>query len=227
MPHLIFVVDDDADLVEIITDFLKDEGYRVESETNPLRALSRLSDRPADLVLLDVRMKEASGLDVCKKLKTDARTSAILVVLMSVKTGVSDVVLGLEMGAEDYIRKPIVKEELLARIKTVLRRRETPASPPVLEVGPLRIDTLTYVASVEGKPLSLAPKEFELLSYLARREGQLVTRGALSENVWGREHVPTSRTIEDHMYRLRKKLGDRGRWIQGLKGVGYRFEVDD
>lgn len=226
MAHRIFVLDDDADLLEIIGDFLKDEGYGVDQATDPEAALPIIRDRLPALLLLDVRMKGMSGLEVCRRLKGDARTAGVLIVLMSVKTDVSDVVVGLEMGAEDYIRKPIVREELLARLKAVLRRADPAESPPAIEVGPLRIDFATYAATLAGQPLRLAPKEFELLAYLARREGRLVTRGAISTHVWERDHVPTSRTIEDHMYRLRKKLGPYGHWIQGLKGVGYRFEVE-
>lgn len=222
----IFIVDDDADLVKIISEFLKQESYRVYSSLNPKEALKQIAETMPDLVLLDVRMKEMSGLDVCRALKADPKTRNILVVILSVKADVADVVVGLELGAEDYIRKPIQKEELVARVKAVMRRTVSETKPERLEIGPLVIDYLTYTATINGKTLDLRPKEFELLAYLARREGQLVTRQSLSENVWGREHVPTSRTIEDHMYRVRKHLGDQGHWIRGFKGVGYRFEVD-
>lgn len=222
----LFLLDDDADLGRILADLLRMEDYDVETGTDPVAALERLAARPPDLLLLDIRMKGMDGLEVCRRLKSEPRTRGILIVMLSAKTDESDVVSGLEMGAEDYIRKPVQKAELIARVKAVLRRKEPPPDPDRIEIGPLSVDVRTYTARVNGEALPLRPKEFALLAHLARREGCVVTRQSLSEAVWGHEHVPTSKTINVHVYEVRRKLGPYGRWIEALKGVGYRFEVD-
>lgn len=226
MKTKIFIIDDEADMVEILTDLLESEDYQVASETNPLAGLKKVSANPPDLLLLDIRMKQMNGLEVCRKVKSDPALKSVLIVMLSSKTDESDIVLGLEMGAEDYIRKPVQKGELLARVKTVLRRKEPLPGPGRFSVGPLQLDVPTFTATIDGKSLELRPKEFELLAELARRQGHVVTRSTLSEAVWGREHMPNSHTIESHMYELRRKLGAYAHWIEALKGIGYRFEPD-
>lgn len=221
----IFLIDDDADLVRIISDLLKDEGYAVSSETHPARGIEKVRENPPDLLLLDIRMKDMSGLEVCKEIKADPRTNGVVVIMLSVKAEESDIILGLELGADDYIAKPIRRGELVARVKTALRRKAAPPEPERMKIGRLEIEPSTFTATVDGRLLALRPKEFELLAFFARREGQVVTRAVLSQEVWGRDHIPASQTIEFHVHQLRKKLGPDGEWIQGLKGIGYRFEI--
>ena len=223
----IFMIDDHPDQIRIVSDVLKDEGYQFDSATDPIAGLKRLRESPPDLLILDIRMQGMDGLAVCKELRADPKTKNVPVIMLSVKAQESDVIVGLEMGADDYIRKPIRVGELLARLKAVLRRKSDAPEDEILKAGPLTVDLARFAADIGGKPLTLKPKEMELLAFFVKREGRVVTRAAISENVWGREHVPTSNTIEAHVYELRQKLGRHGHWIQSLKGVGYRFEVDE
>lgn len=227
MAKRIVIVEDHQEIIDLVTEFLSDEGFLVDSESNPIEGIRKIKRHPPDLVLLDLRMPEMDGLTVCETLKKDPGTAHVPIIMISVKSRESDVILGLEKGADDYVRKPIQLGELLARVKAVLRRRAPLASSHAIVVGALRIDSEAHTATINGEPLTLRPKEFALLRYFAEREGRVVTRAYLSEHVWDRNHIPTSHTIEYHVYELRKKLGRHGHWIQSLKGVGYRFDTGE
>jgi DNA-binding response OmpR family regulator len=223
----IFILDDEAENIRIAGDLLASEGHVVTSATDSREGLKKLRANPPDLLLLDIRMPGLDGFQVCKEIKADPLIRHIPIVMFSVKAGESDVVLGLELGADDYVRKPYRKRELLARVKTALRRREDAAekSPKQkLEAGPIRVDLEAYTAWSGDAPLKLTPKEFKLLVLFIERKGALLTRATLSEKVWGIEHIATSRTVDVHVERLRRKLGAYGPWLQTLTGVGYRFE---
>jgi DNA-binding response OmpR family regulator len=209
------------------TALLETNGYAVTSEADSDVALKRIQAAPPDLLLLDIRMPKKDGFDVCRALKANPATKNIPVIFLSVQAGEADIVAGLELGAEDYIRKPFRKRELLARVKTILRRRETTVETNQVNIGPLSIDLNTYAVLLDGKTLTLEPKEFQLLAFFMKREGQVLTRATISENVWGHEHIPTSKTIEVRVDQLRKKLGASGHWIRTLRGIGYRFEVSE
>jgi len=227
MAKRIFLIDDEPDMVKIATDLLESNDYIVNSAEHPVPALKQIHDNPPDLILLDIRLPDKDGFQVCKELKADPKTSHVPIIMVSVKSDETDVVVGLELGAEDYIFKPFRKRELLARVKTVLRRHEPQTSDPVLDSGPLRLDFGSYIAKINKRTLNLTPKEFELLGFFIRREGRVVTRAAISENVWGIEFTGSTRTIDVHVDQLRHKLGKYGAYIKSLKGVGYRFEKDD
>jgi DNA-binding response OmpR family regulator len=222
----IFVLDDEPDMVKIATDLLESDGYVVTSAIHPSDGLKKIRANPPDLVMLDLRMPDIDGFKVCKELKADPKVRHIPVIIVSVKSDETDVVVGLEVGADDYITKPFRRQELLARVKTVLRRLDSEPEPERLEMNGLALDYARYQASLHNKPLALTPKEFELLGFFLRREGRVLTRGTISESVWGMEHTGSSRTIDVHVDQLRRKLGKSGEWIKSLKGVGYRFEVD-
>jgi DNA-binding response OmpR family regulator len=230
MPKKIFIIDDDSNIVRIATDLLSDEGYEVASATEPEAGLKKIQSWRPDLVLLDVRLPGVDGFEVCKRIKQDPSTQHIPVLMVSVRSRESDVVAGLELGADDYIRKPFQQGEMVARVKAALRRSPVASaaesSPEVLEIGPFRVDRARYRVEVDNKPVALTPKEFDLLCFFLNGEGRVFTRPTLSEKVWGVEHVPTSRTIDFHVESLRRKLGARGSCITALKGVGYRFEID-
>lgn len=226
MTNRIFIIDDKADIVRLLTDMLKEDGYLVQSETDPVAGLKKLQDAPADLLILDIRMEGMDGLTLCRELKSNPKTAGILIIMLSVKAQESDVIVGLEMGADDYLPKPVRKGILLARVKAVLRRRETEKMPQVIKVGPIEIDMNAYTVTIDGKRLELRPKEFDLLAYFVRNEGRVLTRTNISQHVWGRDHVPTSKTLEFHIHQLRKNLGKYGDWIKSLTGVGYRFESE-
>ena len=227
MTRRIFVVDDEPDLVKIATDLLSAEGYHVSSATHPDEGLKKIRANPPDLILLDIRMPDKDGFQVCKELKSDPTTKGIPIIMISVKAEETDVVVGLEMGAEDYISKPYRRRELLARVKTALRRTEPEMIEEKLQIGPFAIDFGRYKASLNKKELTLTPKEFQLLAFFLKKEGRVLTRAAISESVWGIEFSGSTRTIDVHVDMLRKKLGKFAEYIVGMKGVGYRFELPD
>jgi len=210
-------------MIQVAQNALEKSGFFVSSETNPVSALKKIRDNPPDLILLDINMEEMNGLDVCREIKRDPKISHIPIIMVSIMTEEADVVVGLELGAEDYIRKPIQRRELLARVKTVLRRRGPEPPPQQLEQGPFRIDFGSYKAWLDGKQLNLTPKEFELLGLFLRKEGLVLTRGTIAESIWGADFTKTSRTVDTHVDQLRRKLGSHRDLIQTLRGVGYRF----
>lgn len=224
MNDRIFIVDDDPEIALMARKTLETDAYVVSHDANPVSALRAIKSSPPDLVLLDINMKEMNGLDVCRELKSDPRTSGIPIVMISVMAEEADVVAGLEIGAEDYIAKPLRRRELLARVRAVLRRRRSERSP-ILECGPFRVDFGAYRCWADGQALALTPKEFELLGLFIRKEGRVLTRGMIGEAIWGADLAKSSRTVDTHVDQLRRKLGLRRGWIQSLKGIGYRFEV--
>jgi len=223
----IAIIDDEPDMVRIATDLLEPEGYVVTSSEHPTEGLKKIRSGPPDLILLDVRLPDMDGYQVLKELKNDPRTRAVPVVMVSVKSDESDVVVGLEMGAEDYISKPFRKRELLARVRAILRRLNRVPDAERLQVGNICLDYGRYIATVGKKALALTPKEFELLGFFLKMQGRILTRATISEAVWGIEFTGTSRTIDVHVDQLRRKLGKLGECIKGLKGVGYRFELEE
>lgn len=225
MNKRIFIIDDDPDMVKTAMYLLKGEGYGVEAFDNPVDGLKQIRREPPDLLLLDLNLPELDGFEVCRTLKADPKLHDLPILMISVKSDEADVVAGLELGAEDYINKPFRKRELLARVRTVFRRRAKEPPARQVEAGPFRVDFGTYKAWADGALLTLTPKEFELFGFLLRREGRVLTRQTISENVWGVKYDRSMQTIEYHMHQLRKKLGAHGGCIKGLKGVGYRFEA--
>jgi DNA-binding response OmpR family regulator len=226
MKGRIFILDDEKDMILMASTLLKNHGYVVSTETSPKKALLALEKDPPDLLLLDVLMPEMDGFEVVQKLKSNSKTASIPIVMVSMQSSEADVVAGLEMGAQDYICKPVRERELVARVKAVLRKNEIPTASQKITYGPLTIDKANYKVSLNGKPVELAPKEFQLLVFFLEREGQVLTRTVISEKVWEHAHIPQMRTIDTHVDNIRKKLGEYGRWIKGLRGIGYRFEIE-
>ena len=206
---------------------LREAGYEVASSTSPLPAIEEIKKNPPDLLLLDVRLPGKDGYDVCREIKADPRSKKVPVIMISVKSEGADVVIGLEIGAEDYIRKPFDERELLARVKAALRRGTIEPTDEIIHAGPITINLERYEVLVDKKPLKLTPKEFELLTHFVKNQGRVLTRPKISEYVWGIEYNPSSKTIEFHVDQIRKKLGKYGGFVTVLKGVGYRFEVED
>ena len=224
----IFIVDDEPDMLRSASDLLTDEGYSVRCQMDARKALEQIRSAPPDLVLLDVRMPGMDGFQVCKELKSDPRFQRIPIIMVSIKKEEAHAVTALELGAEDYIRKPYRTGEFLARVRSALRRYETaPVVEDQLQVGPLRLDFNRYALFVDGKGVPLRPKEFELLAFLIRRQGHVLTHATISQGVWNVEHAPGSKTIYFQVEQLRKKLGRYGDWIQSLRGIGYRFEAEE
>ena len=223
----IFIVDDEPGMILIARILLEGEGFAVYSETNPARALEKIKGDPPDLLLSDIAMPELNGLDLCRAVKSIPRLSGIPVIFMSVRREESDVVAGLELGADDYVQKPIRERELLARVRAVLRRKGMEGRPREIVLGPFRLDFEAYKAWIDSELVSLTPKQFELLGLLVQNEGRVLTRSSISQGVWGTDFTKLSRTIDSTVDQVRRKLGPYRSAIRSLKGVGYRFEWDE
>lgn len=226
MKKRIHILDDEPDMVKIATDLLEPEGFVVTSSTHPKEGLLKIRQNPPDLLLLDLRLPDIDGYQVCRTLRADPKTANIPIIMVSVRSDEVDAVVGLQVGADDYIIKPFRRAEMVARVKAALRRSDNPTPAERLTVGPIALDFGRYAVTIGKKEVAVTPKEFELLGFLLRRVGRVLTRAAISESVWGIEYTGSSRTIDVHIDQLRKKLGKYGEWIVGLKGVGYRFDPE-
>jgi DNA-binding response OmpR family regulator len=221
----ILVIDDEPDMVRVAKDLLEEEGFSVSS-ASAAEAARKLQAGPPDLILLDIRLPVKSGFEILKELKNEPTTRKVPVIMVSVKGGESDKVLGLELGADDYVTKPYSKRELAARVKAVLRRHEADEEEPILNAGGIKLDLTTYEVEVGKKPVKLTPKEIQVLSVFLKRPGRVLGRTYLFESVWGFEHASTTRTVDVHVESLRRKLGRAGEQIVTLKGLGYKFQPE-
>jgi two-component system, OmpR family, phosphate regulon response regulator PhoB len=228
MAATILVVDDEHDLVSTIEYALQREGFRTCSAGTVRDALALVRGEPGpDLVLLDLMLPDGSGMDVCRELRARASTKYVPIVMLTAKDDEIDRVVGFEVGADDYIGKPFSVRELVLRVRAILRRGErTPAqAEDVVEFGCLRVDELAHRVWVEDEEIHLTALEFKLLQTLLLRRGRVQTRDTLLQDVWGHVGGLTTRTIDTHVQRLRKKLGAAGDYISTLRGVGYRFRT--
>ncbi len=228
----ILIADDDAQLVELVQAYLEKEGFSVMVAADGESALERVARERPDLVVLDIMMPKLDGWAVCRHLREDPATLTIPIVMLTSRAEEMDRVLGLELGADDYVTKPFSPRELVARIKAVLRRTgEGKLSPSqkVLTYRGLRIDPVGREVEVAGKPASLTPREFDLLWLLASNPGRVYRREQLYEQVWKEEVFGDLHTVDVHINRLRAKLESAGgpRYIVTVWGVGYKFEVAD
>jgi two-component system, OmpR family, alkaline phosphatase synthesis response regulator PhoP len=222
----ILVVDDEPDIRDLLSYNLEKEGFDVLTASNGRDALHEAAQQP-DLIVLDVMMPELNGWEVCKQLKADERTAAIPVIFLTAKSAEIDEVVGLELGADDYVMKPLSMRKLIARIHAVMRRSAGAGEGPVsavIEVGALSIQVDNYCVVIDGKEVAFPRKEFETLLYLARHQGQVVRREQLLGAVWGNDVVVVDRTIDVHIRKIREKLGSHGECIETVKGVGYRIK---
>ncbi|MBM2841376.1 MAG: DNA-binding response regulator [Bacteroidetes bacterium] len=229
MRKTILIVDDEADILEMLKYNLEKEGYSVLTARNGRTALEEVRQNP-DLVVLDVMMPEMDGWEVCKRLKRDQRTADIPVIFLTAKGSEVDEVVGLELGADDYIVKPISVRKLIARVKAVLRRREAAKSESVAAQDIIRVDKLeinvpNYTVTVGAKSIILARKEFETLVYLVQHRGRVISREVLLNVVWGENVHVVDRTVDVHISKIREKLGSHGEIIETVKGVGYRVKA--
>jgi two-component system phosphate regulon response regulator PhoB len=222
----ILVVDDEEDLLELVNYNLAKEGFRVTCVASGERALKEALEALPDLIVLDVLLPRVDGLEICRLLKTDPKTKHIPIVMLTAKSEESDVVTGLELGADDYITKPFSPRVLIARIKSVLRRKP---SGPVDPRQPLRVHEITidpgrHEVTARGEPIHLTFTEFRLLHFLASKTGWAFTRTQIVDAVKGEDYPVTERSVDVQVTGLRKKLGDLGTYIETVRGVGYRFK---
>lgn len=222
----ILVIEDEPEMQKGLRDNLKFEGYDVDVASDGEKGLKKILEGKHDLVLLDVMLPEMSGLDVCKNAREEGIRTPII--MLTAKGEEIDKVLGLELGADDYITKPFSLRELLARIKAVLRRKGGAASlsENKIAIGLLQIDFGTYNASRRGKPIDMTPKEFEILKYIWKNKNLVVSRDALLTNVWGYDESISSRTVDNFILKLRQKIEStpsKPRHIVTIHGTGYKL----
>ena len=224
----VLIVDDEKNIVEAVKYNLEKDGYRTLVAHDGARALELARRELPDLVLLDWMLPELDGLEVCRLLKHEDKTKHIPIIMLTVKSEETDKVLGLEMGADDYVTKPFSPRELVARVKALLRRAQPPAAE-VFQLDPLRVDWGKHLVSLKGKPVELTSKEFELLRALVDARGRVLSREALLEKVWGYERSVEieTRTVDLHISQLRKKLKPIMERIVTVKNTGYRFVIDE
>ena len=220
----ILAVDDEVHILELISFNLKAAGYHVVTALTGEEALKRCEVEKPSLVLLDIMLPGIDGLEVCRRLKGDRTTSNIPIIMLTARGDEVDKILGLELGADDYITKPFSVRELAARVKSLLRRvaPQQESEPQTLRAGDIMIDITNYEAYKGGEKLSLTLKEFELLKVLVLSRGKVLTRDFLLDRIWGYEYYGETRTVDVHIRHLRQKLGEEP-YIETVRGVGYRF----
>jgi two-component system alkaline phosphatase synthesis response regulator PhoP len=218
------VAEDDPDIVELLTHYLRADGWSVATAGDGRAALDRLKRESFELLLLDIQMPGVDGLAVCAAVRADPRTQAIPVVMLTARGDETDRILGLEMGADDYIVKPFSPKELLARVRALFRRIERQGGPsPVLEFRELRLDRERHLVQWNGQPATLTAKEFALLDALITARGRVLSRQRLLEDVWGYSYAEGTRTVDVHVRRLREKLPGLAPYIVTVKSLGYRL----
>jgi DNA-binding response OmpR family regulator len=217
-------VDDEPEAVELLEFNLKKAGFDVLTATDGAQALKKARSAQPDLMVLDLMMPEVDGLEVCKILRRDPATASIPIIMLTAKAAEVDRIVGLELGADDYVTKPFSPRELVLRVNKVLRRGQAePAQPDTFRFGHLLIDTPQHLVQWRGKTVELTNTEFKLLALLAKRSGRVQSREHLLRDVWEYNTLVDTRTVDTHMRRLRDKLGSAAKHLETVRGVGYRF----
>ena len=223
----VLVVDDELPILEVVSYNLRKEGYQTLTACDAEQCMEIARSERPDLILLDVMLPSASGFDVCRLLR---KQSSVPIILLTARTEEMDRVVGLELGADDYVTKPFSMRELMARVKSVLRRSRTlEATGEILQAGNLTIDVGRYVVTLDSQPIDLSPKEFELLRFLVTHPGQVFTRQALLDSVWGADAYVEDRTVDVHIRWLREKIESepsRPDRILTVRGVGYKLREE-
>jgi phosphate regulon transcriptional regulator PhoB len=225
----ILIADDEKDIVELIAYNLEREGYAVVKAFDGQKAWEMINADKPDLVILDLMMPEISGMEVCRMIRRQAATAALPIIMLTAKSDSVDKILGLEVGADDYITKPFHVRELIARIRAVLRRSERLPDddiPESLDYAGLHVDLKSYQVTVDGKPVELSSREFKLLQFLIGHPGRVYSREQLLDRVWGDEAFVEPRTVDVHISRLRGAIEtskENPRYILTVRGIGYKF----
>jgi DNA-binding response OmpR family regulator len=220
----ILVVDDEPEAVELVEFNLEQAGFSVVTAADGTEALGKARANSPSLIVLDLMLPEITGLEVCKILRRDPITATIPIIMLTAKAAEIDRVLGLELGADDYITKPFSPRELVLRVKKLLQRGQSPPKEQdILKFGDLVIDVPRHIVSWRGKTVDLTATEFKLLTVLAQRRGRVQSREQLLRDVWEYNNLVDTRTVDTHMRRLREKLGPAAKYLDTVRGVGYRF----
>jgi two-component system, OmpR family, alkaline phosphatase synthesis response regulator PhoP len=220
----ILIVEDDADIAQLIEHYLRKAGHEVERLSSGAAVMPRLLRRQADLVILDLMLPGMDGLHVCQAMRTDAVTAGIPIIMLTARADEADRVSGLELGADDYVTKPFSPKELTARVGALLRRASRPAAPTgTVRYGTIVIDADRHHVAVDGREVKLTAKEFLLLQYLVQHRGRVLSRDLLLTDVWGYQYTGGTRTVDVHIRRLREKMPVLAEAIETIKQFGYRL----
>ena len=222
---VIAVVDDEPDIVELVSIHLKKARFDVLPFTDASSFMKALNKQIPDLIILDLMLPDADGMDICKYLKSKDHLSSIPIIMLTARSEETDKILGLELGADDYVTKPFSPRELVARVKAVLRRKAKREGKKITVGKILHIDLARYEVTVEGTKVTLTPTEFRLLHILAQRIGWVFSRNQLLNALWGEDKIVIDRTIDVHINHLREKLGTAGAFIKNVRGIGYKLEA--
>ncbi len=227
MRQRIVIIEDEKDIVDLVRYNFRKEGFDIESFSSGKDGLEYVRKNPVDLVLLDIMLPDLDGIEICKRVRADERLKTLPIIFLTAKGEEIDRVVGLELGADDYVVKPFSPRELVARAKAVLRRQEAAlGKDEVIETAGLRLDMQTREVTVQGRPIQLSALEFRLLHFLASQPRRVFSREQLLDNVWGRDRFVTPRTVDVHIRRLREKIERQEgspQYVQTVRGSGYRF----
>jgi DNA-binding response OmpR family regulator len=224
MSELVLIIEDETDVAELLVYNLQKAGYKTATARNGAAGLQKGRDLLPALVILDLMLPGLEGTEVCRQLKADSKTAHIPVIMLTAKAEEVDRIVGLELGAEDYVTKPFSPRELVLRVKTILRRAKGDSTPAeVIKQGDLVVDRAKHAVTVKGKPVELTATEFKLLTTLLERRGRVQTRDTLLSDVWEYTGDVDTRTVDTHVRRLREKLGKVADQIETVRGVGYRY----
>ena len=228
MSQTVFVLEDDTDIARLVQHHLEAAGFAARLFTTPTNLIPDAERQPPALFLLDIMVPGGDGLDVCRRLRANAALSTIPIIFLTARAGENDRVLGLELGADDYITKPFATRELIARVKAVLRRFERPTTPSVISFEEVIIDANAMQLMVRGELTTTTATEFRLLDYLARHPGRVFSRDHLLDAVWGDARFVTPRSVDVYVRRIREKIevdAENPRYLKTVRGAGYRFEL--
>lgn len=221
----ILIIEDEPDILNLVRMYLEKEGYRTATATTGPDGLRQVLAEHPDLVILDLMLPEMDGLEVCKRIRADAQRSMTPIIMLTAKAEESDTVIGLELGADDYVTKPFSPKALVARVKALFRRLERAQKEPARFVyGPVVMDLSRHEVRVDGREVTLTAKEFGLLEHLLRHPGRVLTRDALLNSVWGYDYYGTTRTVDVHIRRLKQKIPALNDVIVSIKSLGYKLK---
>ncbi|MDH4152516.1 MAG: response regulator transcription factor [Nitrospira sp.] len=221
----ILIVEDEPEIAQLVTHYFEKEGFRTTTTLNGFEAIKKVKEDKPDLVVLDLMLPELDGLEVCKRLRATPNTAMLPIIMLTAKAEESDTIVGLELGADDYVTKPFSPKTLVARVKSLLRRveRTTDQKPTSGTYGPITIDLTRHEVRVNGAEVLLTAKEFGLLEYLLRHPGRVLTREVLLNEVWGYDYYGTTRTVDVHIRRLKVKMPLLNEAIVSIKTLGYKL----
>jgi DNA-binding response OmpR family regulator len=219
----ILLVEDDRDIAELVERYLQKAGFATEVLSSGRDALKALAERPPDLLILDLMLPQVDGLEICRVARGNSRTAAIPIIMLTARVDESERIVGLEIGADDYIAKPFSPNELVARVRALLRRTQRQPEARDIAYGPIHVDSERHVVSSAGTAVALTAKEFLLLEYLLRHRGRVLSRDVLLTDVWGYKYTGGTRTVDVHVRRLREKLPALGDALVTVKQFGYKL----